>query len=50
MEFFKIFIEKVFGTMIGGTLISDANRTTSMMIFQPRVPVNLKKFSKLNKE
>lgn len=50
MELLKSIIEKIFGAMIEGTLISDANRTTSMMIFQPQAPLTLKAFCKINKE
>ncbi len=50
MELLKSIIEKLFGVMIEGTLMSDANRTTSMMIFQPPVPSNIIKYNKINKK
>jgi cyclic lactone autoinducer peptide len=50
MELLKSILEKIFGVMIEGSLISDANRTTCMIVYQPKVPSDLKKFSKINKE
>lgn len=49
MELLKSIIERIFGVIIEGTLISDANRTTSMIYYQPSVPSNIIKYNKINK-
>lgn len=50
MNYLKSIIEKMFGVMIERSLLSDANRTTSMIYYQPKAPITLKKFCKINKE
>lgn len=40
----------LFKKMIKKALTTDANNTTCISIYQPKVPADLKKFSKIEKE
>ena len=41
---------KILKKIVNNSLIFDANSTTCLYIHQPKVPADLKKFSKFNKE
>jgi cyclic lactone autoinducer peptide len=41
---------KILKKMVSNSLIFDANSATCLYIHQPKVPADLKKFSKINKE
>lgn len=44
------FCTKIIKTLIEKSIMSDANSTTCMVVYQPKVPAMLKKFSKLEND